>query len=172
MEETFIAYLQTPTLDNFLALRRTVMATPGFNPHSRALDGIPALLEANAFERAVQVTLDGLWPDYFLSPGAHLNLGFAYHQLGQQREAHMERMIYDLLLRGIEHTGDGSAAKPLLVSRLSDEYDYLGSRRLTFTGQRLVEIEGHPFDVLSVAEGEDIWFDIADLQGFLNLGDL
>jgi hypothetical protein len=168
MREQFVEFLTEPTLERFLALRDIVLATDGFNPYSMELDSITAMMQAGDFEGVIRVINGSLWPNYFLSPSAHMSLAFAHHKMGNADAAEMERYIWDALLRGIEFTGDGTSDSPYLVLRTSDEYDLLESRELVFKGQSLVSRDDGSFDVISIEDGDDIWFDITDAMACLN----
>ena len=164
MKEKFITYLQTPTLENFLSVREALLKTDKFNPYSDELDDVPARLESGDFKSVVEKIHRHLWPNHLLSPGAHFHLSFACHKLGQEQEAQAEYFIYGSLMRGIEQTGDGTPDKPFLVSRTSDEYDYLFAHRLSFAGQALMMKNGREFDVMSVEGRDSIWFDITEIK--------
>ncbi len=167
MRENLIAYLQQPDLDNYLALRTAVMSHEDFNPYSMDLDKLDALMDTGDFQGAVDKIQSVMMPSYLLNPGTHLYLGFASHKLGNEESAELESMIYALLLKGMELTGDGSHEKPMLVSRTSDEYDYLSAHNLTFKGQALIEKDGKNYDVLTTEERGDVWFDITEVMGCL-----
>jgi hypothetical protein len=169
MMEKYINYLQSPTFDNFVSLRDDVISTVGFNPYSSELDDTNTRMEDDDYEGLIQNTMENLLPNHLISPGAHLNLAFAYHKLGQKDAADMEMFIKDLLLQGISQSGDGTETKPYLVSRMSDERDYLFEHDLTLVSQALIERNGRDYDVITTKEREDIWFDITDIKRILDI---
>ena len=163
LKDQFLEYLQEPNLENFVTLRNIVLSAKGFDPYSTELFGVPSMMESGNFEGAVRLIGENLWPNHFLSPDVHLKLGFAHHKMGNEKEAEMERMISVLLLQGIELTGDGTKENPYLVLRTSDEFDFLSTHELTFRGQALIKADGRKFDVISVEEQDDVWFDITEI---------
>lgn len=102
-------------------------------------------------------------PNHLLSPGAHLKLALIYQQLGRDAEMERERVIANLCLEGILSTGDGSAERPYLVTRTSDEYDVLAASNLNPVSQTLRLVEGRRLDVLTTREGSEICFDVTEI---------
>jgi hypothetical protein len=168
MREQFVEFLREPTLERFNGLRDIVLMTDGFDPYSTELDTVTAMMQAGDFEGVIRLINGCLWPSYFLSPSAHMNLAFAHHKTGDEQNAEMEHYIWSALLRGIELTGDGTAASPYIVLRTSDEYDMLEARELVFKGQALVSKDDRHFDVITVEDHDDVWFDITDAMRCLN----
>ena len=125
------------------------------------------MMEEGKFEQVVETIAENLFPNHILSPGAHFRMGFAHHKLGRSKEAEMEHMIYFSLLRGIELTGDGSEGKPFLVSRTSDEHDWVFANELTFESQALMSKDDKTYDQITVAERDPIWFDITEIYAIM-----
>jgi hypothetical protein len=69
------------------------------------------------------------------------------------------------LVLGILATGDGSADKPYLVSRVSDEYDILRHTKKGMKGQSLRTKGDKSFDVIACQDGQELWFDITAVFG-------
>jgi hypothetical protein len=157
-------FVENPSVAAFLEARAAVFAEPGFNPWSSDLDGIEALLSEGDYDGIVSTIRSVVWPHYVLSPGVHLKLGFALSKIDQEREANVERALAALLLRGIEMTGDGTEEQPLIVSRVSDEYDFLFAKQLRFVAQLPVESDGRRLDRIEVDDGDAVFFDVTDLQ--------
>jgi len=165
MTDEFIHFLKEPTRVGFLELRSQQLADPDFDPYSQELDDLPELMEGEQYEEAIELIREHIRPNHILSPGAHMRLGFALHRMEDEDQAQVEIMIASALAKGIGMTGDGSEESPLLVTRCSDEYDYLLSLQLTCTGQRLVvSDDDRELDVLSTEEGEEIHFDVTDIR--------
>lgn len=168
MKELFVAYLEEPTLENFLALRSAVMADEKYNPYSSELDGIDELFEREDYQGVLERIHEALFPNHILSPDAHFTLSFAHHQLGDENAADAEGMLAVVLLKGLELTGDGSREKPILVARVSDEYDYLRANKLTLAQQSLMGIGDREYDVINTEERGEVWFDITEMKGILS----
>ena len=64
-------------------------------------------------------------------------------------------------------TGDGSAKKPYLVSRVEDEYDVLSSAGKRSTRQGLRMDQGKSYDVIFTSDGGEVHFDVSDVFGSL-----
>lgn len=165
LKKQFVDFLKTPTQENFLQLRRSVLADEQFDPYSDAIAGVPRLMEAGEFEQALEMMKSALFPRLLLSPGAHLNIAFILHKLGREKDAAFEHHVSQMLQRAIEGTGDGSESRPYLVTRTSDEYDYFFAHELEVESQALVKSDdgSRAFDVLTSKDGRRIWFDISDI---------
>lgn len=156
-------FIENPVLEEFLKLRSGVMGQPDFNPDADDLSSVDSLVAAGKFEEVIEVIRAAVWPNFLLSPGAHVQLGFALQKAGREREANVERAIAALLMRGIELTGEGSEEKPFLVSRTSDEYDYLFAHQLEFASHTEVDGEDRQLDCILVREKGPVFFDISEI---------
>jgi hypothetical protein len=172
MRAQFFTYLEHPSLDSFMGLREAVLSAEGFDPYSCDLDDINALMESDQWEEVVATITKNLFPNHLLSPSAHLSLGFAYHKLGREKESGFEQLVYSALVDGIKSTGDGTAEQPYLVTRTSDEYDLLMVEDLRPTQQSLIHRDGREFDMMTLEDGREVWFDITEIKAILsrNLG--
>ncbi|MGK0188105.1 MAG: hypothetical protein ACI9R3_003897 [Verrucomicrobiales bacterium] len=157
------AFIENPVLEEFLKLRAGVMVEPDFNPDSDHLASVDELVAAGQYGKVIDLIRDAIWPNFLLSPGAHVQLGYALQKEEREREANVERAIAALLLRGIELTGDGSESKPFLVARTSDEYDYLFAKQLQFASHTDVDSDGRQLDCILVREKGTIFFDVTDI---------
>ena len=66
--------------------RALVLAHSDFDPYSLELEGENPLMEAGDWIRVIDTIAENPFPNHLLSPGAHLNLGFAHHKLGREKE--------------------------------------------------------------------------------------
>jgi hypothetical protein len=163
MDQLFVGYLQDPTPENFLALRRALLETPGFDPYSRDLARADQLFGAHHLEAAEQELRHRMRPNHILSPAAHLKLALVYQHLGRADEMERERAIAIRCAEGILSTGDGSPERPYLVTRTSDEHDVLVVLGLTWGSQTLRRREGKRLDVARSVEGTEVWFDVTEI---------
>ena len=83
-------------------------------------------------------------------------------------KAKAEREAAAKCVEGVLATGDGSADKPYLVTRVSDEYDLLRHLKKARTTQGLRHKDGKAFDVMSCTDGTEVWFDITAVFGSLS----
>jgi len=163
MQKLLLAYLKDPSLANFLALRAAHLAQEGLNPYSGSLNPVAKLLAAGEFADAAALITKHLIPDYLLSAGTHLELAFAQSELRQADKAEFERFLASKLVQGIEMTGKGTESQPFLVTRTSDEYDFLIFRKQTPLVQGLVESKGRRLDRIETQDGTVFWFDITEI---------
>lgn len=169
LKKLFVEFLQAPTQETFLNVRHAVLADEQFDPYTDAIDGVPKMMEAGELEQALEVMKNALFPHIVLSPGAHLNIAFILHKLGREKDAAFEHHISQLLQKAIEETGDGTEGRPYLVTRTSDEYDYLFAHELEAKTQALAKSPdgAREYDVLTTTTGQQIWFDVTDIRKVL-----
>ena len=167
MKKLFVDFLQAPTLENFLRVRESVLADAEFDPYTNAVDGVPKMMEAGEFEQALEQLKHALFPHMVMSPSAHLNIAFILHKLGREKDAAFEHHISEMLLKAIELTGDGTEERPFLVTRTSDEYDYLFAHELEAKLQAMAKSGDRECDVITVADGQQLWFDVTDIRKVL-----
>ena len=169
MKKLFVDFLKAPTQENFLRLREAILADEQFDPYTDAIGGVPQLVEAGEFEEALERMKNALFPHLVLSPGAHLNIAFILHKLDREKDAAFEHHISQMLQKAIEETGDGTEARPFLITRISDEYDYLFAHELEGTSQALAKSQDsdREYDVITEKGGKQIWFDVTDIRKVL-----
>ena len=167
MQKVLLAYLKSPALANFLALRSAYLAQEGLNPYSGKLIPVGEHLAAGEYWEASTLISKHLIPDYLMSAGAHLELAIAQRGLGFPEKADFERFLAQQLVLGIEMTGEGVEARPFLVTRTSDEYDLLIYRKQTPSMQSLVESGGRRLDRIETESGEVFWFDITEIHALM-----
>jgi len=164
MQQALLSYLKNTNLANFLALRSAHLAQKGLNPYSVKLVPVAQHLAAGKFREAADLISQNLIPDYLLSAGTHLELAVAQKGLGCPEKAEFERFLAEKLVIGIEMTGQGGEARPYLVTRTSDEYDFLIYRKLSPLIQAQVERGGRRLDRIETQSGESLWFDITEIH--------
>lgn len=162
--QQFITFVQDPTRENYLRLFASVTSLPDYAPYSNDLHSVQELLDqeryADAAERIREVMGRNL-----LSPRIHYLASFAAHKRGDDETAKMEWMFYLACVEGIRGTGDGSEARPYVVTSTGDEYDLLAHDKKELKGQALVERAGRHFDRMECADGSVVWFDITTPYG-------
>jgi hypothetical protein len=167
MQKILLIYLKNPTLANFLALRSAHLDQEGLDPYSGKLIPVSKHLSAGKYREAAELISKHLIPDYIMSAGTHLELAVAQKGLGLPDKAEFERFLAQRLVIGIEMTGQGSEARPFLVTRTSDEYDFLIYRKQTPSIQSLVESRGRRLDRIETQSGEVFWFDITEVYALM-----
>jgi hypothetical protein len=159
LDAAFPAFLKTPNEANFLKVHKLVVAHPDYSPYSSELDDAVDLLGEKKFKE-VREKLAPAKYNLLLSPRTHQFLALAAKGLGDGDTAKRETEISDKCIAGIRATGDGSEKKPMLVTRVSDEYDVVRSLGKRVSGQGLRIKEGKYFDALQCADKSQLWFDI------------
>jgi hypothetical protein len=124
-------------------------------------------VKAKKFKEA-QEKLEKAMPNLLLSPRAHGMAAMAADGLDDAAKAKAEREAAAKCVEGMLSTGDGSADKPFLVTRVSDEYDLLRHLKKARTSQGLRHKDGKSFDVMSCTDGTEVWFDITVVFGSLS----
>lgn len=156
------AYLSDPGPDTLDALRRAVRSAPNFTPDVELDRTVKPLMDSGAYDQAI-TELMGMMPGAIFSPSAHKALSVALTRTGQVQASAREATVADAAIRSILSTGDGTAARPWSVLRISDEYDVLRSLRKVPRGQRLVQRGARAVDVLTCEDESELHFDVTSL---------
>jgi len=161
LQDLFERFVGDPSPEHFLRLRERMVAEPTYNPAADDVEVAGRLLADGEAERAREALVP-VMTNYLLSPRAHLLLAAACERLGEAEGARRGRAIAAACVLALLASGDGSAERPYLVTRVSDEHDVLdhvGARR---TRQSLRRRDGRAFDVFDLVGGGEVWFDITE----------
>ena len=159
LDAAFPAFLKDPSEGNFLKVHKLVVAHPGYAPYSSELDDGIDLLKDKKFKE-LRESLTAAKYNLLLSPRAHQFLAMAARALDDVESAKRETETADKCIAGIRATGDGTEKKPMIVTRVSDEYDVVRSLGKRASGQGLRIKDGRYFDALQCADKSELWFDI------------
>jgi len=162
MERQLTALVERPCKATFLAARDAVLRLTALPLSTSDFVLIERLLERNEFAAVIE-RLDALPPSKVLSPRIHFFAAEAALELGDHEQVELERSLFVIVLQGLLATGDGTRANPYIVCHGSDEYDVLEAIGLEPAGQSLVEDAGRLCDVVTCANGREVWFDVTDL---------
>jgi hypothetical protein len=163
MQETFVAFLTTPTAETFAAVRDLVVNAANYDGYSQDLRKMEDAYQQKRFAD-VKNAFAQAQPNLLLSPGAHLLLSITLRDEGNAKGSEMERFICFRCVDGIKSTGDGTEEKPYLVLRTSDEYDMLSALDKQFASQHLIHAKGRSYDKMTCVDGSELWFDITDMM--------
>lgn len=166
VREYLATYVTERTPESYLRLREVVLALPSYDPYSDALDEAETLVEREQYRKAIKY-LRSIVHSWVLSPRVHQMLAFAYENAGEPEAARMERGIAILVLEGLLSTGEGTEARPYLVSRVEDEYDVLEYLKKPSQEQSLVRHGERHFDRHLCEDGSSVWFDITEQRQYL-----
>jgi hypothetical protein len=156
-------YLKDPDLQHFLELRSVYLKSSGYSPYGAYKQIAYRLLDDEQYPEALQY-LRSVLPGWLLNPGIHRTFAYTYHKLSRPDEESLESSLANLLLRGIQSTGNGTEQRPYLVLYVEDEYEILESIGMKPHLQQLVVKESCSFDVQSCETGEAIWFDVTAMR--------
>ena len=159
IDAAFPAFLKDPSEANFLKVHKLAISHPAYAPYSSELDDALDLLGEKKFKEAREQLAAAKY-NLLLSPRAHIFLAAAARGLDDKEAAQQETTISDKCIQGIRATGDGTEKKPLIVTRVSDEYDVARSMAKRVSGQGLRIKDERYYDVLQCADKSEVWFDI------------
>ncbi|WP_425617929.1 DUF4919 domain-containing protein [Anatilimnocola sp. NA78] len=162
MFQEFARFLTLPSRATFLAARSAWLQL-NVEPLTPAeLQSVGELLVAGEATAVIE-QVHGWKSRAALSPRVHYFAAEAHESLGETEQAEMERWVFSACLQGILATGDGTRRKAYIISQLSDEYDVLKLLGLRSEKQHLVQRGSRSYDVLSCADGSQLWFNVSDL---------
>jgi hypothetical protein len=167
-DDLLTAAQHNPAAADFLALRTAYADSDYYAPYSHNQDHLNALnaaLPAGDFSGAIDA-VRGLLDYNYLDIEAHIAADYVYTQAGEPDKSHYHRTFAKGLIDAIMRSGDGrSYETAFIVISIPEEYLVLRLMGFKSVGQRLVQHEGHWFDVLTAqhpqAQGTfDIHFNI------------
>ena len=163
LNDRFEEFLAEPDPQRYRKLRALVMADKAYNAGSTALEGVEVLLDhgraAEARRRVRQ-----LLPDWLLSPRAHRLAAEAARRLGDELGEQREWLVHRRCVEGLLTTGDGTRARPFLVTHVDDEYDLVEHLGKKLAHQDLVLDDGRSLDRITCQDGSEYWFDLTDVH--------
>ncbi|MGA2067312.1 MAG: hypothetical protein ABSG86_20240 [Thermoguttaceae bacterium] len=166
LREQFDLLVASPTKENYLAAHKLLVACDKYSPYSTDLgDAAQAANTQQPEEARAKLRQAGI--NVLLSPRAHMLAARLATAAGDPSAAKKEAAAAKSCLAGIMATGDGSAKKPYLVSRVEDEYDVLSSAGKRSTRQGLRMDQGKSYDVIFTSDGGEVHFDVSDVFGSL-----
>ena len=159
MQRQLSAFVDQPSRKTYLAVRDAVLRAAPLPLQSTDLADLERLLESGQ-ARQVLDRLDALPPSKVLSPRVHLLAAEAAEATGDVAGGEVERFLFVICLQGLLATGKGTRTDPYLVCHATDEYDVLEALELEPASQSLLEDRGRLCDVLTCANGREVWFDL------------
>jgi hypothetical protein len=159
VNRAFAAFVKEPTKENFLRAFQQTTTAENYEPYSTELDDVKELAEGHKFVEA-QARLKKAMPGLLLSPQAHFLASRVARGLGDATTAEKETSLGKKCLEGILGTGNGSAEKPYLVTRVSDEYDVLRQLKKFSAQQAVLHKNGKVLDLIQCNDGIELWFDV------------
>lgn len=162
MQRQFTRFVESPSRENYLAVRTAVLRRTPLSIEAKELAELVRLLDAGEYRELLD-RIELLPATKVLSPRVHFLAAEAAEALGDGEACELERFLFVLCLQGLLATGDGTAACPYSVCHASDELDLLETAGHELAAQELVEHEGKLCDVVTCADGRRVWFDVSAL---------
>ena len=162
MERQFTRLVEAPSRENYLAVRDAVLRITPLPLAAAELADLVRLLDAREFQKVLD-RIDRLPPSKVLSPRIHFLAAEAAEGLGDDRTGELERFLFVLCLKALLATGDGTEAAPYCVCHATDEHDLLEAGGHEPAAQILVNRDGRLCDVVTCADGRQLWFDVTAL---------
>ncbi len=159
--DNFSRFLQNPSKDTYLALRKDIIDRPDFNYLDRGISQLEKLIKEGDHQK-VRAFIPQLMPTHLLSPVTHLLIAESAKNAGEEEQAKQEFAMFSACLKAMNETGDGSLESPYAVILIADEYDILRSLEETSQKQSLIEDNGRKLDKHLTESGKEIYFDVSD----------
>ncbi|MEI7486853.1 MAG: hypothetical protein WCJ72_05495 [Chryseobacterium sp.] len=155
--EKVFEFLTDPTKETFLKCREIVINDPEYDPYSKDIENIQTLLNGGEFQEVITY----LNINILLSPSAHIYKYFAYKELNDEKGMQIEMFMSQTIFECLEKTGDGTKDLPYIVTRISDERDFVRCHlNKEDAGQSLINDGENIMDVLKLDDGTELCFDI------------
>lgn len=165
MQNTYLLFLENPSHANYMKAINHVMNHKDYNPYSDDLDILTGFLDDQKYDEAIAHMNVNL----LLSPRAHFFKRYAHQQKKNKEAAQSETFFADRILFCIQQSGDGTKASPYIISRISDERDFLDYLKEDFAKQALVKGDDEKvYDVISTQSGKDLYFDITKCYSMIS----
>jgi hypothetical protein len=162
MQRQFSRFVESPSRKHYLAVRDAVLRSTPLPLAASDLAELVRLLEAGDYRQVLE-RIDLLPPSKVLSPRIHFLAAEAAEGLGDERTGEVERYLFVICLKALLATGDGTEAAPYSVCHATDEHDILEAGGHEPAAQCLVNREGRLCDVVTCADGRQLWFDVTAL---------
>jgi len=107
MQELFVRFLEKPSLEKFLEIRKNIIQSDRYFPYSKEISDMSNCLEEKEYATAREIFLN-TFPNLLLCPSAHLMLSYVYKGQGNEKLAEFEEHVMLLLVHFIMQTGDGT----------------------------------------------------------------
>jgi hypothetical protein len=162
MLDLYRQFLMRPTADRYRAVLSALVTDS-----SQACPSLSTLEQAHREGRFETVhALTRQWGKFFaLSPRFHALAAMAAIELGDKDDAQLERFAADACLEGILKSGDGSDARPFVLSDRADAQEVLAKLGFRAIRQSLVDCDGTLCDVFEVRASakstREVWFSVA-----------
>jgi hypothetical protein len=165
-----------PNGADFHTLRMAYTRSDTYNPYAQDAENVgklQAALQSRQMDTALEA-LTSLLERNYLDIEAHMAADYIHTMLEQHPQAAYHRAWATGLLRAILATGDGRGFDTAwIVLSVAEEYTIVRVMRMSVEMQRLVQHEGHWFDILRGRRSDspdivELHFNIDLPRGWLN----
>ncbi len=159
-------------LDEYFMLYYGYAGSPGYSPYSLRTDSLEQYLAAGQYDQYIRhaATLLAVDPTEF---PVYNTLSMVYNMTGNDSKRYEDLVKYTGFKNAIMASGNGKDADhAFIVNNVNHEYEILRNLGLQPSMQKMTEIHGHYFDVLTgvASDGtkQQVWFNIDKPYGALS----
>lgn len=156
MTADFFKFTTETTKENFSKSQQLIFSENDYDPYSDDLSNMEQLLDEGKFQEVVDYGSINI----LLSPRAHLFKNYALRQLKKVKEAQIEMRLSSKILQCIKLSGAGTKEEPYLITRISDEKDFLDFIHDRLAKQSLFSENDKYYDLITTISKKEIYFDI------------
>lgn len=164
MRDLIYEFLKSGSMEAFWTLRERVLESAEYQPGSTLMAEIWSEFEDQgpvSEERCRQ-----LFPNFLVSPTAHLMLAKMHKAREDERSFQMELRFFEMLLEALMATGKGTPDEPYRVTRVDDEISLCRALQADITDLECRWVDGRLHDILKTPQGA-LHFRVDDvLQGY------
>ena len=167
-DATAIDQMASPSIQQYQSIRQFILSQDDYDPATDELRFLDRQFRDRQFSSVIEISesLRSIWQ---LSPKFHYLTGSAAIECGRLELAKRSQYLFQVCLDFLLQTGDGSMQKPYEITYFSDIQDILAILDADVRCQQVVNRDGCVFDVATLHNGEDIWFNADPLNKKINL---
>lgn len=159
MENEYSKFLEQPTRESYLRVRKLVLANA---INHDALRNLIELIKSQQYDAAIDLQ-DEMGATWLLSPSFHLWSAKLAECVGDADAKELENFQSHACISGLLATGDGSCESPFSVTYTSDARDLLEFFGTDSIAQRTIQKPNGVFDLITAADGRQWYFARAEL---------
>jgi hypothetical protein len=157
----YAAYVREPTNDNFLNLRKAVVAHEDYQRQNLFAAEMLVLVEKRKYREAERL-FDETMPNLLICPIAWSQLGSIARSEGNVPVAGVHENFGRMLGRSILDTGDGSRERPYLMTNFVDQTVIMGALGKHAAHQETIDCSDKLLKKVNCQDGTVLWFDVTE----------
>lgn len=158
MRDLIVAFLKNPSPQTYAELRKGTEAE--YIPELPGENQLWELLEAGKISEAQELVPRVMFHQ-LMSPSFHLAVARLAEQEGDEDRAGMEQFFAVKLREQLLATGDGSSARPYVISRIEEEYTVMAALEQQVQDLSMKLVNGKWLDVMRSRQGKIVHFDVS-----------